>query len=189
MAGQDCKAGGSGRTFDDFDLLFAAFGLDLLGKGVARVAAVHTEFPQPGGPAQQGPGTVALGDVGGGDQHPEHQAHRVHQQVALAPLDIFGGIVAYRAAAGRGLHALAVQNGGGGAAVLACGLAHQRPQAVIEALPGVILGQVAEDMIHGLPRRIALGQQGPEHRPLCVGEIGVVDSDSHRLDGRSERAE
>ena len=95
--------------------------------------------------------------------------------MALAAFDLFGRVVAHGPAVRIGLDALAVQDGGGGLGASALGLADVRPQAGVERLPGVVEGPLAKDMIDGLPRRKAQGQQAPLDAAFDHIENGVPD--------------
>jgi hypothetical protein len=63
----------------------------------AGVAAVGLEVQDAGKrrdqKRQQGPGTIAILDVGGMDLNGQHQAELVDDEVALAPADLLGTIV------------------------------------------------------------------------------------------------
>ena len=134
-AGQHFEALHVIRALDDLDFQLAAAGADPLRKRRATVATVHPEQLQPGQPGQraleQGFGSVALGGVSGRDQHAQHQAQCVHQQMALAAFDLFGGVVTHRAAVGVALDALAVQDGRRGAGALAVRLADGQASDVL----------------------------------------------------------
>ena len=152
-------------ALDHFHFELGAQPLDPLGEGRAAVPAIDPEQPQPGEPAQerseQGLGPFALGGAGRRDPHAQHQAERVDQQVALAAFDLFGPIVAHRAAVAVGLDALAVQDGGCGAGTLGVRGPDVGPQPGVERFPSVVAGPLAKDMIHGFPGREVGGQEPP----------------------------
>ncbi len=80
-----------------------------------KVRSTARSLRSPGEPAQdfgeQDLRVVPLGDAGGGGGRAHEQAQRVHQQMPLAPVDLFGGVAANRAAVRVGLDALAVEQG------------------------------------------------------------------------------
>ena len=125
----------------------------------------HPQQAQPRKPAQhpgeQGFGPVAFRGAGGRDFDAQHQSEGVHEQVPLAALDLFGGIVTHRATVGIGLDALTVQDRRRGPAPLALGGAHMGAELGVERLPGVVERPLAKDVIDGLPRREVGGQQAP----------------------------
>src|SRR5512134_2677685 len=54
------------------------------------------EREQPADLLQYGQAAVPVLDVGRKDGHPQHQAERIHDRMALAPLDLLAGIVTDR---------------------------------------------------------------------------------------------
>ena len=106
-------------------------------------------------------------------QHAQHQTERIDQQMALAPFDFLGRVVADAASMPVGLDALAVQDAGGGAAPLALLLAGQASQAGVETLPRPIQRPLAEDRVDRLPRRKARGKQTPRNASLDHIKDGI----------------
>ena len=160
-ASQNGEAAGLVGVFDDRDGELGPQSTDPGGENRAGVAAIDPQEPQPGGPRQhageQGLGASALRRAGRGDMDAEQQAQRVHQQVALAPFDLLGCVVADSPAVPVGFHALAVQDGRRGPRAFAGRAPHQGPEPGVERLPDVLPRPFAEDMVDRLPRRKLLG--------------------------------
>ena len=105
------------------------------------------------------------------DHHRQHQAQRIDQQMPLAPLDLFAGVVAPRARDLGGLDTLAVQRTSGGVFVAPRAAAHLGAQGVVDALPRAIVAPLAEIVVDGLPFGIVMRQ----HAPLTAGDDDVQD--------------
>src|SRR5512134_463923 len=96
---QDDEALGSVRSFDDLQRCAGG-----LADGACRVGALIgavgddalQEREQPADLLQYGQAAVPVLDVGRKDGHPQHQAERIHDRMALAPLDLLAGIVTDR---------------------------------------------------------------------------------------------
>src|SRR5947209_4001870 len=108
---------------------------------------------------------------GGGNDDQQQQPQRVNQQVALAPLDMFGCIVAANAFDFSGLNALAIQTTGGRMLVASGLLTHLSAQCVMQALPVATQAPLAEIMIDALPTRIFTWQ----HPPLDAANDDIED--------------
>lgn len=110
---------------------------------------------------QQAFGSLPFRDVGRGNFHPQEQPQRVDQQMSFAALDPFGRVIAHLPAMRIGVHALAVQDRGGGAAAFVVRLANMSAQASVDGLPGVLQSPFPKTMEDGFERRKILGQQAP----------------------------
>jgi hypothetical protein len=139
----------------------------LLGEVLSGVAAVDSPLLEPAQPAKHGG---------------QHHAEGVHEEVALAALDLLGRVVADPAAAGTGLHALAVEDAGRGLAVLAGGVAHPRTEPGVDEGPGAVFGPAAEDRVDGLPRREVL-----RHLPPLGPGFAVVEDRTSRIQRKQVR--
>jgi hypothetical protein len=97
-AWQDFEARGVIGAFDDRDRQLGPQPPDPAGECFAGVATIHPQAAQPGKPAQDPAQhllrTIAFGGAGRGHSHAEHQPRGVHQQMALAAFDPFGGVIA-----------------------------------------------------------------------------------------------
>src|SRR5271165_3164887 len=103
---QQLKADCRRRAFDDFDRPTAKCG-ERVEQRVAGIGAVSKEMAQPWKQVMHGfnnqPGTIAILDVGGMDDGPDKKARGIGHDMALAPVDLFGGIVTAWTAALGGL--------------------------------------------------------------------------------------
>ena len=105
----------------------------------------------------------------------ERKALRVGDHVALAPLDPLGGIKPTRAAAFRGLDALAVDDAGRGNGVASqrqTGAPHQRE---IDPPPDALIAPEIEVVLNGRARRKVLRQRAP----LAAGRQDIEDRVHH----------
>ena len=88
-AGQDMEAFLGIGAFDDGDGQLGTEGFYPLGKGFARIAAVHPQDAQPGEPAehlrQEELRSGAFGDAGRGDGHAEDQTECVCYELIRFP--------------------------------------------------------------------------------------------------------
>ncbi len=75
-----------------------------------------------------------------------------------------------------GFDALAVENGGRGARLLALASAVQSSQSGIEALPKVVACPSPKDVVNRLPRRKVSGQRGSRITRLLDVEQGVQEA-------------
>lgn len=115
--------------------------------------------------------------------------------MALAALDLFASVIADTSAVIGGFDALAVQDGGGGPAAPALGLANEHAQRVVDDGPVVLEHPLAEEMEHRLgigkvggkvaPRAAALGQieDGIDDAPpVCWRASAFGGFGKHRLE-------
>ena len=127
--------------------------------------------------------------LAGVNPHGEDQPEGVHEEMALAALDLLARVVADIAPVAVALHALAVEDARTGPAVVARRRAHHSADPVVELTPEALAAPAAEDMVDGLPRREAPGKQAPldaafdevKHRVEDPAEIGPGPSASGRL--------
>ena len=68
-------------------------------------------------------------------EHAEQQSLRVHRDVALTAIDLLGGVIAARAAAFRGLHALCVDDRSRRAGLAPHALAQRHHELMPHAVP------------------------------------------------------
>ena len=179
-ASQYFEALGGIGAFDDFDGQFGTEALDPIGKVLAGVATVHPQDAQPREPAQNAAqkhlGSVALGGVGWGHGHAEHQPQSIHQQMAFATFDPLAGVIANGTTVTCRLHTLAVQNGGGGPTALVVGFPHEQAQGIVERGPLMVVNPLPEDMIHGFPIGEIGGQITPGAATLDQIQDGIHDA-------------
>jgi hypothetical protein len=101
-ARQRMKSGGRRRAFDELDCPMAKF-REPIEQLVASKGAVGNEMAQPREEVVDGrhdqPSAVAILDVGGMNRSVNQQTGGVGHDVALAPLDLLGGIVPLRSTA------------------------------------------------------------------------------------------
>ena len=100
--------------------------------------------------------------VGRGDVNRERETQGVHQEVALAPFDIFVSVIA--AWVGRffdGLDALGIHNGRRRLGILAYPLPLRRTQRFEDKEPQSAQSEPSEVIVNGRPRRKVMGQEPP----------------------------
>src|SRR5512135_3437073 len=179
-ASQYFEALGGIGTFDDFDGQFGTEALDPVGKVLACVATIHPQDAQPSEPAQNAAqkhlGAVALGGVGWGHRHTEHQSQSIHQQMAFAAFDPFASVIPDVSTMAGRLDALTVQNRGGGPAALVVGFPHEETQCIVERGPLMVVNPLPEDVIHGLPTGKICGQIAPGTAALDQIQDGINDT-------------
>src|SRR5215217_1114509 len=133
----------------------------------ARIAAIGEDVAQPGKPVadglEQGRGSVSILHIGRMNQDEEHQSECVSDDVALAALDLFPGVVArYPSAFGR-LHALAIDDARCGTGLAAFQFTRTHDQEMVDGLPQTAVTPIVEVALHRGPRRKIRG----EHPPLA----------------------
>src|SRR6266545_1545427 len=149
-----------GGPLDDFDEN-AGGGRNLL----SRVGAVGKDDSDEGEGPTRSPedrhGAVAILDAGVVDHDHERPAVGIDERVAFAPLYLFAGIIAARAAGLRRLDRLAVDDRCRGARLAACALTIRHDQCVIDPLEQTGVAPRMEPSIHGPPRRKVARQESP----------------------------
>jgi hypothetical protein len=178
--GQHFEPRGVVRALHHLDRQLGTEFFDPVGEVGARVASIHPQNAQPGEPgkhaAQDQLRASAFSNAGRRHRHAEHQAQGVHQQMPLPALDALGCIITHRAAVVRRLHALAVQDGGGGPAAFIRHSPNEGAERVVERSPLVIERPFPEDMIDRFPRRKVGGQVTPRDATFDHIEDGIQDS-------------
>ena len=106
-------------------------------------------------------GTVSVLDVGGQSQHHQNQSHRVHKNVALAPVDFLARVVAALVAHLGALDALAVDARRAGVAFAVLGQAHRLAQMSMNGFPQAVVLPEPEVVIDRAPRSKVFGQVAP----------------------------
>ena len=110
---------------------------------------------------------VAVHDVGGMDHRAEHEAFRIHQQMALASIDLLAAVKAAWATDATGLHGLAIDAAGAGLAITAEAEPERFAQQPVNPLPRPIAPPATQVGIHRLPGRPFLRQEPPGTHPLA----------------------
>lgn len=132
---------------------------------LARIAAVHPDFPEllaaARQMAQQSPRTVAVLHAGGGHHHRQQQPQRVYQEVPLAPIDLLARVVAAHARHRGAFDALAVQAGPRRVLVPPALLPQPAAQRVVQPLPRPVPRPLVKVVIDGRPGRKLAGQLPP----------------------------
>src|SRR4051812_21327162 len=93
----------------------------------------------------------------------EHDAQRVSDDVALAAVDLFPGVVARKTSAFGRLHALAIDDARCGTGLAAFQFTRAHDQQLVDGLPQTAVTPSVEVALHRGPRRKVLG----EHPPLA----------------------
>ena len=110
---QHLKAFGRVGSLDDLDGP-VTLPLEGIAQFAARIAAIGEDVAQPWKPVADGleqrRGSVAILHVGRMNKDEEHQPECVGDDVALAAVDLFPGVVARKTSAFGRLHALAVND-------------------------------------------------------------------------------
>lgn len=119
-------------------------------------------------------GQGLLGSLGivhrrGCDHNGQHHSHGIHDDVALAPCDFLGSIVAAFAAHLRGLDRLAVNRSCAGRHIPAILEPDFDAQGCQELVPERLINPQAEVVVHGSPRREFMRQ----HPPLATRAIQI----------------
>lgn len=115
-------------------------------------------------------------DVGRVHQHRKQKALGIGDHMALAPLDPFGSVKPARAAAFRGLGALAIDDAGRRNGIASCRLAGAPHQHAIDPPPEALIAPKIEVVLNGRTRRKVL-RQCP---PLAAGRQNIEDRVHHR---------
>ena len=71
--------------------------------------------------------------------------------------------------------ALAIENGGRRTTILALRRAHLRPEASVQAVPGIVESPPAKNMVDGLPTREVMRQEPPLNASFGDVEDGIDD--------------
>src|SRR5882724_3951625 len=111
--------------------------------------------------SQQQLGAVAVRNISRMHEPPDDQALRIHQNMALAPIDFLRPIVASGAAHNRGLDRLAINNRRAGLGIAPSLHAYGPVELGVQSLPKPLHAPEAEIMIHRLPRGQVMRQQAP----------------------------
>ena len=167
------------RPFDDLQLEACAGGV-ARGDG-ALVAGIGEEAKRPGElPLHPSAGlgqAVTVLDVGRVHRQIEGQTDRVGDQMALASVDLFAGVIAAQPAGFRGPHALAVDHTSRWRGVLAdlltCLLQEDHP----DPMPDAVLPETSKVVVDRALRRKVLRQ----HVPGTVGADEIEDRVQHGL--------
>src|SRR3954454_16003003 len=113
--------------------------LEGIAQFAARIAALGEDVAQPWKPAADGLEqrrcSVAILHIGRTNKDEEHEAQRVSDDVALAPVDLFPGVVARKTSAFGRLHALAVNDARCGTGLAAFQFTRAHDQQLVERLP------------------------------------------------------
>jgi hypothetical protein len=112
-------------------------------------------------------------EVGGGDQHGEHEAERAGQHMPLDALDPLVAVHAPLAALRPGHHALAVEDGRPGLCRMAAAAAHAPRQQGGRIRPDPIRAKPVVPAPHGLPGAELLRQKAPLAAGLLQVQTGV----------------
>jgi len=150
-------------------------GVDRVGPDQPDAAAGAVQVPQ------QRPGRVAVLDGGGGDQHGQHPAQRVHRDVPFPAVDLLGVIPA-PGCSGHGVGGadrLGVDDCGGRLGVPPGRGPDPGAQRVVQPGQGAVIAPGGEVAIDGPPGRVVRGQVPPG----APGPVQVQD----RLDDRPLR--
>ena len=164
----------------DLDRQFRAEFFDPVGEAGTCVSPIHPQNAPPSKPgepaAQDHLRAGAFGNAGRRHRHAQHQAQRVHQQMPFPAFDALGRIITNLAAVVRRLHALAVQDGGGGSAAFVLRAPDEGAERVMERGPLVIERPFPEAMIDLFPRGKVGGQATPGEAAFDHIEDGVQDA-------------
>lgn len=163
-ARQDLEAFGAVGTLDDFERELA----DLLqGSPQLRpgIAAIGEDMAQPR-PAledrfQDGGRSVAVLNVGGMDDQPDHEAERIDDDMPLAAHDLLARVKATYSTAFGGLDRLAVDDAGTGAGLFAFALACHHHQFIVDGAKPTLVTPAVEIFLHRRERRKILRQEPP----------------------------
>jgi len=137
-------------------------------------------------PPQQCAGGVTVLDAGGGDQHDQQQLQGVHRDVALAAVDLLGGVVA-AAWLGDGLGGadrLGVNDRRRGGGLAAVGLADLLAEGVVDPAQGAVGGPAGEVAVDGGPGWEISGQRAPDAAVVDQVADGVDDLPAGWVSGR-----
>ena len=183
-SGQDLEALGGIGALDDLQgpgALASERGAEFL----AGIAAVSEEVAQPGEAMadrlQEVRRAVPILDVGAVDDHVEHQAEGVGQDVALTAHDLLARVIAPRPAAFRGFDALAVDHAAGRARLASRQLPHVHHQKVVDRREQSQIAPGVEIALHRRHRRKVLRQGAP----LAARRREIQDRVHHRPQVRS----
>src|SRR5919108_3340982 len=110
-------------------------------------------------PSQHQPGSVAIGNIGGLYQRPEHQALGIHQQMALMPIYSLGPVIALETAYDGGFDRLALENGCPRLRIPPGLDPDGRMQRLVERIPADLQPPEAKVVVHGFPRWQIMGRQ------------------------------
>lgn len=117
--------------------------------------------------------SIAILNIGGGDADQNEQAEGIHQQMALATPELFGGIVPSGTSLAGGFDALAVDNGGRGVDRPAIFDSDDGMEHEIELFEKAEFRPAAEGMIGRAPRSEIGGQQPPSNSTAQNIEDGI----------------
>src|SRR3954465_4521375 len=113
--------------------------LEGIAQFAARIASIGEDMPQPWKPVADGleqrRGSVAILHIGRMNKDEEHDAQRVSDDVALAPVDLFASVVARKTSAFGRLHALAVDNARCGTGLAAFQFTRAHDPQLVDGLP------------------------------------------------------
>src|SRR3954465_9799465 len=131
--------------------------LEGIAKFPARIASIGEDVAQPWKPVADGLEqrrcSVAILHIGRMNKDEEHDAQRVSDDVALAAVDLFPGVVARRTSAFGRLHALAVDNARWGTGLAAFQFTRAHDQQLVERLPQPAVPPSVEVALPRGPRR------------------------------------
>src|SRR5437762_349620 len=136
------KALGRFRALDDFHFKLGPTILHPLLKILSCIAAINPNLSHLGEPScnplENLLSPVSLRTTGRSHDHAQQQSQGIHQNVPLAPVDLFTGIKADLAPVAVGFDALTVQDGGGGLGPALLIGTNAGAQRVIESRPSVV---------------------------------------------------
>src|SRR5919197_2327815 len=117
------------------------------------------------------------------DLDPQDQPLGVHQQVALAPTELLGAIIAPNAPHPSCLDRLAIENACARLCIASRFYPNCLPQGGMQLLPEALQPPTPEIVIHGLPRWQIMGQQAPGAAAAEYIE-DAIENLAHRVDPR-----
>lgn len=151
------------------------------------MAAIGEDMAQPGEAMtdgfQKGWRAVPILNVGGVDDHEQHIAQRVGEDMALAALDLLARVVASRPAAFLGFHALAVDHAGARARLAPLHLPRAHHEQMVDRRKQAHIPPRIEVTLHCPHRRKVLRQRPP----LAAGRRYVKDRVHHLTQARCSR--
>jgi hypothetical protein len=106
-------------------------------------------------------GSVTILHTRGSHHDSDEQPQGVHQDMALAPFDLFSTIKAYGPSAISRFDALRVDNRGAGLAVAAFQDAEVTAQGIVDPFPGTLFSPAPKVVIDDTPRRPVVGDKPP----------------------------
>ena len=188
---------------ESFDLCWSQYGLQqpskgllhTLGQVVPVVSAVGKDHLQPVESGLQSAknrqnqyDSVVILDIRRMDDDRQDQPERIHNDMSLASVDLFAGVVTPLAADFGRLDRLTVDNRSTGRPLAAHGPPKHVPERVVNLLPSSIVAPPEKDSVNGLPIGEFVGKKSPGATAAEEVQDRVDDrTTAHRLRSTSAR--